>query len=288
MVGLNTSGNPDTANYVLGRGELYFSRLTAGGFPDDSGFRDLGNAPEFSITIDVEDLEHFSSRAGLKVLDKKFVISQAASIAFTLDEISFNNLAEFVSGSTGTYDNGHDTTVSDVDVTASVVQGRWYDIYNSANTTTRRRVYNMGATGYVYSFDKDVAGVDTLLVEGTDYILDKKMGRIQIIVGSVTCPNGAKLQYTCTTAATTPKDLDQVSGLTVGTIEGALKFIQVDAVTGERTEYHFHKVQINADGDFSLIGDEVTTMGFSGAALVNNAVPDVSKVMSVRYYTPQA
>lgn len=288
MAGINSTGNPNTDDYNLGRGIVYFSKLATSGFPDADGYRDLGNCPQFNISMDVQDLEHFSSRSGLKVLDKTFVISQAVKIAFQLDELNYQNLALFFSGATATYDNGHDTVVADVDVTASVVQGRWYDLYNSATLATRRRVYNLGATGCVFNFDKDVAGVDTLLVEGTDYVVDRVMGRVQIVSGSATCPAGSKLQFSISTAATTPKDLDEVQGLTVGLIEGALKFISENpGASNVKEEYQFHKVQIRADGDLPKIGDEVEVAGFSGTALVNNSILEASKVMTIRTYSPQ-
>ena len=53
-------------NYTLGKGILYFDRYN----PDTgtySGWRDLGNAPSFSFTVNIEKLEHFSSRGGLRV-----------------------------------------------------------------------------------------------------------------------------------------------------------------------------------------------------------------------------
>ena len=285
MPGINTTGNPNTDDYNLGRGIVYFAALGTNGLPSTDGYEDLGNAPQFTVSMEVEDLDHFSSRTGLKVLDKKFIISQSVNITFQLDELRYQNIARFLSGDTSLYNNGHDTVFSDVVITTGLVQGRWYDLWNSPTLATRRRVYDLNAAGFAFTFEESTP---TPMVESVDYILDRIMGRIQVVVGSIVATNGDTIQWTSTVAATTPADLDQVDGLTDTLIEGALKFISDNPGSdGNRDEYQFHKVQIRADGDLSLIGDEVTVMGFAGAALVNNAVTDTSKVVTVRTYTPQ-
>ena len=83
MPGPNTLGTPQTDDYNLGRGILYFATLGSDGRPNE--YRDLGNVPEFNLSIEVETLEHQSSRQGLKVVDKEVVISQAVNVAFVVD-----------------------------------------------------------------------------------------------------------------------------------------------------------------------------------------------------------
>lgn len=84
----NKSPNPD--NYTLGRGIIYFSQDDgSGGF---TGELDLGNAPDFSTSVDVERLEHFSSRSGLRSKDKNIVAEITPRLSFTLDEINVENM----------------------------------------------------------------------------------------------------------------------------------------------------------------------------------------------------
>lgn len=286
-MGINTTGAPDTKEYLLGRGIGYFAFLGADNFPDANGYRDLGNISEFKITVAVSDLKHYSTRTGLKVLDKTFVITQEVGVTFKLDNTGdFNNGALFFSGQTGTYDNGHDTTAADVKVAAAVKLGRWYDIYSKDyNDITKRRVYDLAAmTGII--FEKD-GTPDVALVEGVDYELDRPMGRIRILPTASAITTGDQLLFNAT-AAGSPKDLDEVASLTKGLIEGALKFVSDNpGNVDEKTEYQFHHVQIAADGDFDLISDNVTVQGFKGSALINSSVPDVSKVLTMRTYTPQ-
>ena len=52
---------PNTENFTLGKGILYFDKLNqVSGLYE--GERDLGNAPEVSFSIDLEKLPHYSSR----------------------------------------------------------------------------------------------------------------------------------------------------------------------------------------------------------------------------------
>ncbi len=288
MPGLNLTGAPNTRDYTLGRGRVRFATLTAAGIPDASGFRDLGNAPEFAINITVEDLRHQSSREQLKKTDKRFVISQEVGISFSLDEINFQNLSDFFSGSTETYDNPHDTTWlnhEDAIVASAVVLGNWYRLKDDTGV----RVYDIGAAGVVATFEDDPAGVPTVLVLGTDYELDLPQGMVRFLPTAVNVAAGGTVGWIISTGATTPQDLDQVNALIRAEVVGALQFIQINAGDGgNETEYMFHKVSLSSDGDLTMIGDEVQTMAFTGVAEENSVVTDASKTLTVRSFDQQA
>lgn len=78
------STNPD--NYTLGRGCLFFDNGT--------GERELGNSPEFNIGVDVDLIEHFSSKSGLRIKDKRVVNELTPTLSFILDEINRENIAD--------------------------------------------------------------------------------------------------------------------------------------------------------------------------------------------------
>lgn len=290
MPGLNTTGTPNTRDYNLGRGIIRLAALGADGLPDANGFRDLGNAPEFTLSVTVEDLRHQSSREQLKFTDKRFVISQEAGISFQLDEINFQNLALFVSGTTSTYDNPHDTTWATTSlsvISTAVKLGNWYELFDdgTAGSHGTARVYNLDATGVVYAFEEDPTGTPVTLAEGVDFELDKQMGLVRFLPTSILVVDGNTVGWRISTGATTPQDLDQVNALKTAEVTGALVFISINAGdAGQKTEFRFHKVSLSSDGDFAMIGDEVTVMNFTGVAEVNNAVPDTSKVLTVRTY----
>ena len=81
----------DVENYEVGKGILYFDKFDSDGLP--TGLRDLGNAPNFDIGLEVETLNHWSSRAGIKKKDKSVNVSANAMATFTLDEYDRNNIA---------------------------------------------------------------------------------------------------------------------------------------------------------------------------------------------------
>lgn len=290
MPGLNTTGLPNTDDYNLGRGCLFFSTLGSDDLPDGNGYRDLGNAPEFNVTIETEELEHQSSRNGLKITDKRFVVSQTVNLSFTLDEANFQNLALFFSGSTETFTNVHDTAWAAHEnsiVSSSIVLNRWYDLHDDGAYPGHgtNRVYDLGAASLVYSFEDDPGGTPAVL-DTTDYTIDEVMGRVFFKAGGTnTLANGDEIGFAITTGAAAGNDLDQVNALQVDSVTGALKFIAENPGDDDnQTEYQFHKATIAATGDFQLISDEVTTMGFEGTAESNAAVPDTSKVLTVRTY----
>ena len=288
MPGINTSGAPNTRDYVLGRGIVRLASLTAAGLPDADGFRDLGNAPEFSITVSVEDLRHQSSRSQLKFTDKRCTISQEVGVSFILDEMNYDNLAAYFSGSTEVYNNPHDTTWL---ATASIVGGsvikvgNWYQLKSG----TGARVYDLGATGLVYSLVLDPSGAATAL-SADDYEIDEAMGLVRFKAGGTnTLADGDDIGFAVSTGATVAQDLDQVNALTTADVQGALLFVQTNACDqGNKSEYLFHKVSLSSDGDLPLIGDEIQQASFTGVAEVNSAVTDTSQVLTVRTYDQQA
>ena len=77
---------PDILNYFIGKGVLVF--VPEGGSP-----RDLGNAPAFSVTPEIEKLDHFSSRSGVRTKDRSVAVETSGTVNITLDEITTDNLA---------------------------------------------------------------------------------------------------------------------------------------------------------------------------------------------------
>lgn len=273
MPGVNTTGIPNTNDYNLGRGIVYFAPLDSGGLP--LGFRDLGNAPEFNISFETETLTHQSSRQGLKVTDKEVVISQECKLSLTLDEINFENLAIAMSGAAL---NDQDINLYKVGVTnaelataAEYVQNRWYDLRDPA---TGKRAFNITTAGHVVL--KHNAGATTLTA-GTDYTLDAKMGRVFVKVASVT----TALTFDLTlNAGAVP--IDMVRALTSSSISGALKFVASNPADGDKyTEYHFHKVSLKPQGDLALIGDDWSQMQFEGVAESNTAADALSPICTI-------
>lgn len=279
--GLNTTGLPNTGDYNLGRGIVYVAELLLG-VPDDAGWRDLGNAPEFNVTNEVETLEHQSSRQGLKVTDKEVIISQKVSLAFQLDEINFQNLALLFSGSSVSEPDINPAIAGfgpiDQTSVAGATLGRYYDIRDGI-AQTGLRAYDIDKTLLTVN---ETSGAPVLLVEDVDYTVDEKMGRVFLLTGAVNIIDGEPFSVTLTADAGAAS-ADEVRALTQTNVTVALKFIAENPANNDvQREYQFHQVGLKADGDFALIGDEFTTMGFTAVAEAQPLADPDSPTVTIR------
>jgi hypothetical protein len=86
-------------NYTLGRGELWFAPFLPG-TQTPRGERYIGNSPEFNITVETENLDHYNSDRGVREKDESIALQTDRNGTFTTDNIDPNNLALFFFGST--------------------------------------------------------------------------------------------------------------------------------------------------------------------------------------------
>ena len=271
MPGINTTGKPSPSDYSLGRGAVLFGTVDATtGKPKE--YRHLGHATEFNITIESETLEHQSSREGLKVTDKEVVVSQKASLSVTLDEINFENLALFASGEA-------DATLANPIKTGSAVftlgeafkGGRWYDLRDASGA----RCFDLLTTSPITFASGSYA-------EGVDYELDRVLGRIFVINRGGAGLDGDTVAITVAQNNNAVATVDRVKALVVSTVTGALKFRAENPANGDHvTEYQFHSVNLKAEGDFALIGDEFTTMQLTGVAERNELADPTSPTLTI-------
>lgn len=76
-----------TSDYYIGKGIVSFQKT------GDVAYRDVGNVPEFEFTPALEELEHFSSRSGVRSKDRTIVIEKSGSLRIVLEEFTMSNLA---------------------------------------------------------------------------------------------------------------------------------------------------------------------------------------------------
>lgn len=283
MPGPNTTGLPDTRDYNLGRGTVYFGLLDAAGLP--KGLRDLGNCLDFVVTVAITTLEHQSSRQGLKIVDKQVVIEQKATVKFKLDEINYENIAAFFSGTQATPTNPAvagfttDPLIADGDLAL----GRWYNL----RTTTGVRAYDVLAAAIVLTTRE---GSPVTLVKDTDYTLDTEFGRFFTISTSTrlaTAIAAVKGVKVVAAADATSGAVNTVKALQSSPVTGALQFISANAANNDRKgEVMFHQISIKPDGDFSLIGDNWTEMGFTGDAEQNTLLSGSPSITFTNVVSP--
>lgn len=87
----------ETKQQVLGRGKLYFSRFVEGTqTPHD--FLYFGNTPEFSISIEVEELPHYNADEGIREEDDNVILEITRNGSLVTDNIIPENVALFLMG----------------------------------------------------------------------------------------------------------------------------------------------------------------------------------------------
>lgn len=267
----NLTGKPNTQDYFLGRGKIYLSPLNAStSLP--GAYRDLGNCPAFAIQVESEELLHQSSMTGTRVTDKRVTLSQDISFTFSLDEISHENLSLFFGGAVTSITNpavaGVGTMMAPISITDDVELGRWYDLKTAYDGSGNPVAFSAASVPQILYDDGGGAAAATIDV---DFEIDHKMGRVFVLANASNISAGDELLWYSAANAAAPATLDLMAALDGTNQDYALKFISENPANGdEQIEYHFHSVQVAADGDFALIGDEYTQASFSGTAQQNS------------------
>jgi hypothetical protein len=240
---------PENGNYTLGKGRLYFDQFALG-TKTKQGERYLGNTPEFNLTSESEELEHFSSDAGVRVKDDSVLLELTRSGTFITDHISPDNLALFFLGSAGVLSQASATGV--VSNLAAVKQGLYYQL-----GTSPTQVEGVRNVASVVVTD-DATPTPNTYDLNDDYTLDAVSGRIQIVNGGAIV-DGTNLVVTFNVTATS---INRV--ITAGNAEiyGALRFIATNP-KGEKFDYYFPYVSIRPNGDFAIKGDEWQQLSFN-------------------------
>lgn len=238
--------SPNTDNYTLGKGIVYFNRKTAAGLY--TGERDLGNAPAFSFNIALEKLEHFSSRGGLKAKDKEIISQINPGISFTLDEVNAENLSLL--------------TLADIETVTQT----------GATITAEEHTAYLGKR--IELSERAISAVTVTGPEGTpsyvvdeDFIIstslkDDVIGRIYIPETS-SIVDGATIEVNYTSGNVTYK---RIKAFAQTQVEGFLRFVS-DNPAGGQQELQIWRVSLTPAGDTALIGDDWSTLGFSGEVL---------------------
>jgi hypothetical protein len=78
--------SPNVDNYYSGKGIVSFKPESG------ADFIDLGNVPEITFEFEVERLDHFSSRTGVRNRDKSVVIQKTGIATLLLDEWTAHNV----------------------------------------------------------------------------------------------------------------------------------------------------------------------------------------------------
>lgn len=224
-------------NQTIGRGKVYFSTFITGTHTP-LAWRYLGNTPAFSVNIQSDRLEHFSSDSGVRVKDKSVTLQTNRTGSLTLDDINTENLALFFFGSQSTL--AQTSATAQTESFANVKLGYYYQLgITTGNPTGVRSITNVVVA---------VGGTPKTL--GTDYTVDAVRGTIYVVGGGTIAEN-ATITVTYDRSAVARKQV--ISGTTE--VEGALRFV-ADNPDGEDNDMFCPYVKMSANGDFNLKGDD--------------------------------
>lgn len=252
-------------NYTLGRGKVYFARFTSGETPGP--FRYMGNSPEFSLTIESETLDHFSSDAGIREKDDSVPLEVTRSGTLVVDDIQKENVALFFFGSASVETRA---AATGLEYNITVEPGYFYQLgLTEANRVGDRGVASVVVTG---------TGGTPTYVAGTDYILDADRGMIEIVDGgAITTATAVEITYNV--IAMTHDRV--VSGSEP--VEGAMRYIEANP-RGQDHDVFLPLVKITPNGDFQFKGDDWRQIPFSievlkpgsGEAIYRDGMPVAS------------
>jgi len=218
--------------YTLGRGVLFFKN-------QDGSYSKVGNLTEFKLSIKVEKLEHYNTESGLKVKDLELIKSVDATINFTTDELTAENLKRWFLGNSQTLTQSAGTVEKTFE---GVKKGFYYDL-------GVRKVKSVTVT------NEDGSVTYT---EGDDYTLDAPAGIIYIEPnGSIA--DGSTIKVSAQVYST---QMEQVNALTNPTLEVGIWF-KGDPPRGAVLDI-IGEVFLRPDGDLSLVSDDWLTINFSG------------------------
>lgn len=236
-------------NYVVGRGKLYFNPFLAGTRTISGGARYLGNSPELSLSQDEEKLDHYNSDGGIRVKDASISLQNDLTGAFTLDDISADNLALWFRGAveSNVIAGG---AVADYAV-ADAKRGSFVQLGLTAGNP-------IGARNVSAVIVTNVTQANAVVAAAGNYEVDPVTGRVFILPDAADIDDGDDLTIDFTAAAGTEELI-----IAAGTvIEGRLEFF-ADNAAGKNRDYIWPYVQISPDGDFSLKGDDWQSMSFT-------------------------
>jgi hypothetical protein len=235
------------SDIFTGGGRLYFERLNGDGTYDPIMY--FGKTDGISMTTGVEWKEHYNTEGCTPLLDARYPSKKTVEVKFSTSEVTLDMQNRAFLGQIVSTDQPAGTDIPVSVAGTEVKQGYVVDI----------GYYNV--SGLIVKDETDT----TTYVEGTDYTFDSKAGFISITVGgAITDGTGLNL-----TLGTVPAQTIKTSA----TMKESSLLGRFTVVTSSQTsnnyKYVFKNLSVTQDGDFLLKGEEIGTLSFTGAAMVD-------------------
>jgi len=242
--------------YAVGQGKVYLAVRDANG--PAAPFQWIGDADNFAVTGTEENLEFRESWSGLRVKVIDLITATDLSVTMTIRNIDAKNLATAFYGTMSTG-------------TGASVTGEAHSAYVGSPVF----LANPGVSAVVAT-----KGV-TPLVAGTDYTLDAKYGRLDMIPTStvITGPGANAITVNYTYASYEGK----VEALTAGARNYSIRFEGSSAYDQLPMIATLYNVRLSVPANLEFIGTEVGALELTGGVQIANEVTAVglSKFMSI-------
>ncbi|WLJ71135.1 hypothetical protein [Sphingomonas phage Carli] len=243
-------------HYSIGRGKFYFREFEPGTLTPSGNFRRLGNVPDASVTQAFDKIERWDCENGVNVKDGQKNIGRDTSLAFTTDNVSLANLALWFGTGVDTIETEEEADAEEI--ISGVVLGTFYQLGASPDRLQGAR--NVSGVSVV------TAGGD-VLVAGHDYRVHPKHGLLEMLENSALY-GGEEIVVTYTVAAGSRRVV--LSGGRMA--QGQLRFIS-DNIAGANRDIFWSRVTVAPAGDYTLIGSDWQSVGFSVAILSGSGTP---------------
>lgn len=237
-------------NYTLGRGKIHFARF-APGTKDPNGFFYIGNTPEFSLNIESDALDHYSSDFGIREKDESVPLEVNRTGSLTTDNIDPKNVALFFFGTDSVVTTA--AAPGQAETLTGINAGYSYKIGSTA--TNPAGVFGLDA-GTPVTCQTNPGGV--ALTEGTDFVVDYENGIISFIEGSAIATTGTDIDVNYAIAANSRSRV--ISGS--DPVEGAMMYVTKNPKGGDAV-FYMPYVKITPNGDYALKGDDWQTIPLS-------------------------
>lgn len=252
--------------YYSGQGSLYVAKRNATTGAAE-GFIAVGNVPELTLDIEVDKFEHKESESGSRLLDLTIIKEKKGKFKFKLENLSIENLAMGLFGTSATVAGGMVAVGSPEIVTIPM-----------GAKSMRFALANPDVSTVVV---KDSTGVTTY-VSPADYTVDAKNGVIIIpATGAIVTAAGSaattiKVSYTF--AAYT--NLEAFTSAAAP--ERWLRFEGLNTVDNSRVIIDLFRAQFDPLTGYSLINDDLGAVDMAGALLADSFITVGSKFFRQR------
>lgn len=241
--------SPITGDYEVGKGRIYL-RLTGA-----TRMEELGDTDDFTISFENERLARNSNQYGVRTKVDDRLLSQNATVSFTLVQNTARNLA-MVFGSEKTF--------------------------KSQTAVTGTYTHNDVAAGDLLNLGGLDVSMISILGDNTptgayatgNYEIDSRAGILKIL----SIPTAASGMTGIDVKFLKAEILDTAGRLNVGLgsspdLEGTLYFVGLDADNNPIEKITLHKVKLAPNGDVNFISDEYRVLPIQGEVLADTTQP---------------